>query len=619
MSTSQTRPFNILGVSALYHDSAACLIRDGEIIAAAQEERFTRKKGDASLPKNAMRWCLNTGEIAAGELDLVVFFEKPLTKFLRLLRTHTAVAPRGLKSFLMGVPLWLKEKGWSPLAIERFLVAEGFGRPRAFEFCEHHLSHAASAFYPSPFTEAAALTIDGVGEWTTTAISVGEGADLRVIYEQRFPHSLGMLYSAFTYFTGFKVNSGEYKLMGLAPYGEPRYVDRIYEHLIDLREDGSFRLNLDYFGYLGGLKMTNHKFAELFDGPPRSAESELTRREMDLARSIQVVTEEIILRMARYARAVTGKAHLVLAGGCALNCVANGKLKRAGIFEDIWIQPAAGDAGGALGAALYAWHAIRKNPRLPLDGAPDLMQGAFLGPAFTEDQICAYLDAHGYPYQRLDDEEWASAIASRVAERKVVGLFRGRMEFGPRALCARSILADARSPETQSYLNLATKFRESFRPFAPVVLQEDAHQYFEEITDSPYMLLVDQVCADRLTQVERPDPDTDLKTWVNTPRSDVPAITHVDCSARIQTIDQARNPKMHQILSAFKEQTGYGIMVNTSFNVRSEPIVCTPEDAYVCFMRTGMDTLILENLILEKVDQPVWDEGQDWREAYELD
>ena len=612
-------PYYILGVSALYHDSAACLIRDGEIIAAAQEERFSRKKGDARIPKNAMRWCLKEAGLKEGELDLVVFFEKPLTKLIRLLRTHSSVAPRGLKGFLMGVPLWLREKAWSPVAIEKFLVSEGFGRPKAFEFCEHHLSHAASAFYPSPFDEAAVLTIDGVGEWTSTALSVGEGNTLRMVYEQRFPHSLGMLYSAFTYFTGFKVNSGEYKLMGLAPYGEPNYVDLIYEHLVDLREDGSFRLNLDYFGYIGGLEMTNQRFAELFGGPARRAESALTRREMDLARSIQVVTEEIILRMARYARAVTGKRHLVLAGGCALNCVANGKIKRSGIFDDIWIQPAAGDAGGSLGAALYSWHMVRGEARRPLEGRADHMKGAFLGPAFSEAQIQEFLDARGYPYRRLEGAEWSEYIADRIAENQVVGLFRGRMEFGPRALCARSILADARSPETQSFLNLATKFRESFRPFAPVVLQEDAHDYFEAIFDSPYMLLVDQVKEARLTEAERPSPETDLKTWVNIPRSDVPAITHVDNSARIQTIDRERNPKMHEILSAFKEKTGYGIMVNTSFNVRSEPIVCTPEDAYVCFMRTGMNTLVLEGFILEKSEQPEWTEGEKWRETYELD
>ncbi len=609
----------ILGVSALYHDSAACLVRDGEIVAAAQEERFSRKKGDARLPVNAMAWCLEHGQVGEGEIDLVVFFEKPLTKFTRLLRTYSAVAPRGLQTFLMGVPVWLREKAWSPYLIERFLVKNGYGRPKAFELAEHHVSHAASAFYPSPFDEAAVLTIDGVGEWATTAICVGEGQDLRMLYQQAFPHSLGMLYSAFTYFTGFKVNSGEYKLMGLAPYGEPEYVDLIKKHLVTIRPDGSFRLNMDYFGYLDGLTMTNDRFADLFGGPPRPPESPITGREMNLARSVQVVTEEIMLAMARYARAVTGKRNLVLAGGCALNCVANGKIVREGLFDDVWIQPAAGDAGGALGAALYAWHHLRRNPRTALNGAPDRMQGAFLGPAFTSEQIRGFLDKNGLPYTRREGKEWAALIAARVAEGKVVGLFRGRMEFGPRALCARSILADARSTEMQSYLNLATKFRESFRPFAPVVLAEDAHEYFEEITDSPYMLLVDQVRKSRRLPDAARTQDTPLTDWVNTPRSDVPAITHVDGSARIQTIDAVRNPPMHAVLTAFKALTGYGIMVNTSFNVRSEPIVCTPEDAYVCFMRTGIDTLVLEDCILEKSEQPEWEEAVDWRTQYERD
>jgi len=520
---------------------------------------------------------------------------------------------------LMGVPVWLREKAWSPYLIERFLVKNGYGRPKAFEFAEHHVSHAASAFYPSPFDEAAVLTIDGVGEWATTAICVGEGHQLTMLYQQAFPHSLGMLYSAFTYFTGFKVNSGEYKLMGLAPYGEPEYVDLIKEHLVTIRPDGSFRLNMDYFGYLDGLTMTNDRFAELFGGPARAPESPITRREMNLARSVQVVTEEIMLAMARYARAVTGKRNLVLAGGCALNCVANGKIVREGLFDAVWIQPAAGDAGGALGAALYAWHHLRAHPRTPLNGAPDRMQGAFLGPAFSTEQICTFLDDNGIPYTRREGTEWADVIAQRVADGKVVGLFRGRMEFGPRALCARSILADARSTEMQSYLNLATKFRESFRPFAPVVLAEDAHEYFEEITDSPYMLLVDQVRQSRRLPDAIRTQDTPLTDWVNTPRSDVPAITHVDGSARIQTIDAVRNAPMHAILTAFKEKTGYGLMVNTSFNVRSEPIVCTPEDAYVCFMRTGIDTLVLEDCILEKSEQPEWEEAVDWRSQYEMD
>ena len=494
----------------------------------------------------------------------------------------------------------------------------GFGRPKAFEFSEHHHSHAASAFYPSPFEEAATLTIDGVGEWATTGLGVGEGHRLRMIYEQHFPHSLGMLYSAFTYFTGFKVNSGEYKLMGLAPYGEPRYADLIREHLIDLREDGSFRLDMDYFGYLDGLVMTNDRFAALFGGPARPPESPITPREMDLARSIQEVTEEVMLKMARYARAVTGKRHLVMAGGCALNCVANGRIRRAGIFDDIWIQPAAGDAGGALGAALYAWHHLRGNPRAPV-ATRDRMKGAQLGPGFSAEAIRGFLDANGLPYRELSDAERADHIASRVANEKVVGLFQGRMEFGPRALCNRSILADARSSKMQSFLNLATKFRESFRPFAPVVLEEDAPLYFEAIHDSPYMLLVDQVCQGRLVPGSGKQQDTPLVEWVNTPRSDVPAITHVDYSARIQTIDRERNPRMHDILTAFKARTGHGIMVNTSFNVRSEPIVCTPEDAYVCFMRTGIDTLILENFALEKTAQPPFEEEGDWRENFALD
>lgn len=610
---------NILGVSALYHDSAAVLLTDGEIVAAAQEERFSRRKGDARLPVNAMAWCLEKGQVKHGEIDAVVFFEKPLSKFARLIRTYTAVAPRGLQPFLMGVPVWLKEKAWSPRLIEDFLVKNGYGAPKRFEFAEHHLSHAASAFYPSPFDEAAVVTIDGVGEWATSTISVGEGQSLKMLYEQRFPHSLGMLYSAFTYFTGFKVNSGEYKLMGLAPYGEPIYVDQIKDNLIDIKEDGSFRLNMDYFGFLDSLKMTNDRFAALFGGPARAPESDLTQREMDLARSVQVVTEEIMLKMVRYAHAVTGKRTLCLAGGCALNCVANGRIVREGPFEQVWIQPAAGDAGGALGAALYAWHHVRKQPRTPLLDQPDRMRGAFLGPAFAPDDIRSFLDSNNLPYSEMPTAEVAQTVATDVADEKVVGLFRGAMEFGPRALCGRSIIADARSTKMQSYLNLATKFRESFRPFAPVVLAEDAHQYFDQITDSPYMLLVDQVRADRLLEGTKPEPGTPLTEWVNTPRSDVPAITHVDGSARIQSIDRSRNPFMHDILTAFKAQTDMGIMVNTSFNVRSEPIVCTPEDAYVCFMRTGIDTLVLENFVLRKSEQPQWDEHGDWREHYELD
>jgi carbamoyltransferase len=609
---------NILGVSALYHDSAACLVRDGEIIAAAQEERFTRKKGDASIPRQAIAYCLEAGELGPNDIDVVAFYDKPLTKLTRLMTAYTQVAPRGLKPFLMAVPVWLKEKGWVTYSIERYLKQLGFRPPRDFHIAEHHHSHAASAFYPSPYREAAIITVDGVGEWTTTAIGVGEGNHLRLVFEQRFPHSLGMLYSAFTYFTGFKVNSGEYKLMGLAPYGVPKYVDIIKDKLIALREDGSFRLDLDYFGYLDGLTMTNDRFAQLFGGPRRLPEQQITTREMDLARSIQEVTDEIMLKMARYARAVTGKQYLCLAGGVALNCVANGHILRSGIFDDIWIQPAAGDAGGAEGAALYSWYHILDNPR-HADNEHDHVRGTLLGPMFTRDQTKAFLDNNRIPYHEMELDERNRLIAEAVAGEKVVGMFQDRMEFGPRALGNRSILADARSPRMQSYLNLATKFRESFRPFAPICLVEDAPDYFEAVTSSPYMLLVDQVRTDRCIESHINRSNADLKEWVNEPRSDVPAITHVDYSARIQTVDRERSPEVHKILSEFKKLTGHGIMVNTSFNVRSEPIVCTPEDAYVCFMRTGIDVLVLDRFVLQKAEQPEWREEEDWRESFGLD
>ena len=609
---------NILGVSALYHDSAACLLRDGQIIAAAQEERFTRKKGDAGLPYHAIRYCLDEGAVGENEIDIVVFYDKPLTKFTRLLTTYAQVAPRGFRSYFMALPVWLKEKAWASLLIERCLQQSGYGVPRKFLFSEHHQSHAASAFFPSPFEDAVIITVDGVGEWTTSAIGVGEGNAIDLLFEQRFPHSLGMLYSAFTYFTGFRVNSGEYKLMGLAPYGEPRYVDRIKEHLIDIRADGSFLLNLKYFGYLSGLKMTNRRFAKLFDGPPRSPETEITAREMDLARSIQQVTEEVMLKMARYAHAVTGKKHLCLAGGVALNCVANGKILRSQIFDDIWIQPAAGDAGGALGAALYVWHQIMRQPR-DVNAALDSMQAARLGPAFSRAQIKQFLDDNKLPYEELPADRRDRYVAEAINNQQVVGMFQGRMEFGPRALGNRSILADARSPKMQSHLNLATKFRESFRPFAPMVLREDTGQYFETIRNSPYMLLVDQirdenrkaVCVDRDT--------TSLKAWVNQERSDLPAVTHVDYSARVQTVDKERAPRMHVILTEFKALSGCSVIVNTSFNVRSEPIVCTPEDAYICFMRTGMDLLVLENFVLQKKDQPPWPADDAWQSDFLMD
>ncbi len=608
---------NILGISALYHDSAACLVCDGRIVAAAQEERFSRKKHDRRIPYRAMAYCLEAGRVEKGGLDMVVFYDKPLTKFVRLLTTYGEVAPRGIKSFMMGVPAWLKGKALIPYGIERYLKRSGVGVPKDFLFAEHHLSHAASAFYPSPFESAAIVTVDGVGEWATAAVGLGKGKDLTLLFEQRFPHSIGLLYSAFTYFTGFRVNSGEYKLMGLAPYGRPVYVDKIKEHLVDLREDGSFHLNMAYFGYMSGLTMTTARFDKLFDGPPRRPESAITRREMDLARSIQVVTEEILLKIARYARSVTGQRNLCLAGGVALNCVANGKLKRSGLFDDIWIQPAAGDAGGALGAALYAWHHVLGNDRIVEQG--DAMQGAFLGPAYSHEQIKQFLDTNKLPYTVMSDEDRAAHVAGAIRDQKVVGLLQGRMEFGPRALCNRSILADPRSQKMQSYLNLATKFRESFRPFAPVVLREDSGEYFQTGPDSPYMLLVDQVRPDRCVAAPRNVDDLSMKEWVNTARSDVPAITHVDYSARVQTVDETRNPRMHAILRRFKELTGCSVLVNTSFNVRGEPIVCTPEDAYRCFMRTGIDILVLENFVLAKDDQPEWHEQRDWREEFVLD
>jgi carbamoyltransferase len=607
---------NILGISAYYHDSAACLVQDGRIVAAAQEERFTRTKHDAGLPRHAIAWCLEEGGVAGGDLHAVVFYDKPLTKLARLLDTYASVAPRGLKSFLMAIPTWIKEKAWIPLHIERFLVQAGFGRPRAFYMTEHHQAHAASAFYPSPYREAAILTVDGVGEWSCSAIGVGEGSRVRLLFEQRFPHSVGLLYSAFTHFAGFEVNSGEYKLMGLAPYGEPNYVDLIKEKLVDIREDGSIHLNVENFGFLDSLEMTNGRFSRLFGGPPRRQDAEITRREMDLARSIQVVTEEILLKMVRYARAVTGKRHLCLAGGVALNCVANGRILRSGIFDNVWIQPAAGDAGGAIGAALYLWHHILEKGR-PADDARDGMRGALLGPRYTREEIRGFLEANHRPYTVMTERDRPRLIAELLCREKVVGLFQGRLEFGPRALGNRSIIADARNPRMQSHLNLCTKFRESFRPFAPIVLREDVRSYFQTVDDSPYMLLVDELCPER--RLEPSPADLALEDRINKPRSDVPAITHVDYSARVQTVDRQPSEALHAILRAFKDLTGYGILVNTSFNVRDEPIVCTPEDAYRCFMRTGIDYLVLEDCLLDKQLQPAMNEVYDRRQQSALD
>ena len=606
----------ILGVSCFYHDSAACLVDDGEIVAAAQEERFTRKRHDQDFPLNAVRYCL--AEAGGGTVDAVAFYDKPILKFQRILETYFSVAPHGLRSFAKAVPLWLREKLWIEEKIRESLKECGIEPPEQLWYPEHHESHAASAFYPSPFQDAAVLTVDGVGEWATATIGNGEGSKLELLRQLDFPHSLGLLYSAFTYFTGFKVNSAEYKLMGLAPYGEPRYVDRILARLLDLRDDGSFRLDMSHFGYLDDLVMTSEAFDELFEGPPRRPESPVTRREMDIARSIQVVTEEVVLRMARTARQLTGKRNLCLAGGVALNCVANGRLLREKIFDELWIQPAAGDAGGAVGAALAIWHNELGKPR-SADGKHDGMSGAQLGPEFSRDQIREYLDARGYPYRELSDSEWAPAVARVVADENVVGLFQGRMEFGPRALGNRSIIADPRSPKMQSVLNLKTKFRESFRPFAPSCLEEAVGEYFELDRPSPYMMLVADVRKDRQIPAKGDERELEIHQWVNRPRSDLPAVTHVDYSARIQTVNRETSPRFHSLIAAFRDLTGCAVLINTSFNVRGEPIVCTPSDAYRCFMRSEMDYLVLGPFLLAKSEQPRWQESDNWRATLALD
>ena len=618
---------NVLGISAFYHDSAAALVQDGVLVAAAQEERFTRKKHDAAFPANAIAYCLQRGDVGtttsgSGGLDAVVYYDKPITTFVRLLKTHLRVGPKGMRSFLQAMPTWTREKLWIPYEIERGLDRIGYRAPKDMWFTEHHESHAASAFFPSPFESAAILTFDGVGEWATSSIGVGRGNSISIERQLTFPNSLGLLYSAFTYFCGFRVNSGEYKLMGLAPYGRPVYADRIYEHLLDLRDDGSFRMDMRYFNYLSGLTMTNRRFADLFDGPPRAPESDITQRELDLAASIQVVTEDIVMRMARYAANVTGERNAVLAGGVALNCVANGKLLRDGPFERLWIQPAAGDAGGAVGAALYGWHQVLGKPR-HVDGEHDSMSGAYLGPRFSSDEIAAWLDEHGYPYERCTGSERARNVASRIARGDVVGVMQGRMEFGPRALGHRSILGDPRSPAMQSTMNLKIKYRESFRPFAPAVLEEQASKVFEiePGVPSPYMLLVagvrDELRVAPEAEPERRDPD--LRKWVNEVRSTLPAITHVDYSARLQTVTAATSPEFHSIIEAFDQLTGCPVVINTSFNVRGEPIVCTPDDAYRCFMRTEMDTLVLEDCILTKSEQPEFADAGNWQTEFALD
>lgn len=608
---------NILGISAFYHDSAAALVRDGRIIAAAQEERFSRKKHDSGFPAHAVRYCLAEGGVEPDQLDAVAFYDKPITKFNRILETYMSVAPRGLSSFMMAIPLWLRQKLWIPLDIEIALEKAGIDRRVDQFFPEHHESHAASAFFPSPYPRAAILTVDGVGEWATSTLAHGVDNRVEILRELHFPHSLGLLYSAFTHFTGFRVNSGEYKLMGLAPYGQPVYVDTIRENLLDLKEDGSFRLNMEYFGYLDGLTMTNDRFAGLFDGPARKAESEISQREMDLAASIQAVTEDIVLRMARHARQMTGERHLCMAGGVALNCVANGRLLREGIFDDIWIQPAAGDAGGAVGAALMVWHQVQNQPRRA-DGRHDSMQGAYLGPAFSDEEIEEFLQARGYPARRLSEAEWPTEIAAILDGENVVGLLQGRMEFGPRALGGRSIIGDARSTKMQSIMNLKIKYRESFRPFAPSCLEERVSDYFELDRPSPYMLLVAQVRHDRCIGMEESN-TRPIRERIHQIRSDIPAITHVDYSARVQTVNRETNPRYYDLIQAFEERTGYGVIINTSFNVRGEPIVCTPEDAYRCFMRTGMDYLVLGSFLLDKNAQPEWRDKANWKEDYVLD
>jgi carbamoyltransferase len=656
---------NILGISAYYHDSAAALIRDGEIIAAAQEERFSRKKHDARFPKNAIAFCLKEAKIDLRELDRIVFYDKPLVKFERLLETYLAYAPQGFRSFLAAMPIWLKEKLYLKTMLKRDLAAIGNCKTNKLPsllFTEHHQSHAASAFFPSPFQKAAVLCLDGVGEWATTSVWLGDGNQLTPQWEIDFPHSLGLLYSAFTYYTGFKVNSGEYKLMGLAPYGEPKYVDKILNYLIDLKDDGTFRLNMDYFNYTVGLTMTNKKFDELFEGPPRQAEGKLTQREMDIAASIQVVTEEVVLRLCRTVKKELDVDYLCLAGGVALNCVANGRILREGIFKDIWIQPAAGDAGGALGAALAIWYQYCEQTRTVPDDRPlandlkeqrtsaittneeertsvvtknqavatvaksvahltchDQMRGSYLGPRFTDAEILEYLDAVQASYHRLDDAELMPQLAEILEQGNVVGWFQGRMEFGPRALGGRSIVGDPRSAKMQSVMNLKIKYRESFRPFAPSILAERVADYFEIDHSSPYMLLVAPVKASLRIPMTAEQEQLFGIEKLNIPRSEIPAVTHVDYSARIQTVHKETNPRYYDLISHFEKRSGCSVLVNTSFNVRGEPIVCTPEDAYRCFMRTEMDYLVLENYLLPKSEQIPWKQDDSWKNEFELD
>ena len=603
---------NILGLSAFYHDSAACLLQDGKIIAAAQEERFTRKKHDASFPKNAVEFCLQKGGIQVSDLDYVGFYDKPFIKFERILETYLGIAPKGIKQYLAAIPIWLKDKLWTRTNIRNKLGYSG-----TVLFAQHHESHAASAFFPSPFQEAAILTMDGVGEWATTSIASGKDNKIELLQELHFPHSLGLLYSAFTYYLGFKVNSGEYKVMGLAPYGKPIYSDLIREHLIDLKEDGSFRMRMDYFDYLGGMAMTNQKFASIFNHPARKAESNLTQKEMDIAASLQEVTEEIMLKMARHIRYLTNMKNLCLAGGVALNCVGNGKILKEKIFEKIWVQPAAGDAGGALGVALCIWHQIMGNNRLT--NGKDTMRGAYLGPHFKESEIKNFLDSNEIPYRQVNESQLTKLVATDLQKGKVVGWFQGPMEFGPRALGGRSIIGDPRNPKMQSTMNLKIKYRESFRPFAPSVLAEKVDEWFEMDEESPYMLMVAEVRKDKRISMTKEQNKLFGIDLLNVPKSQIPAITHVDYSARIQTVHEDTNKRYYDLIKEFEKETQCAVLINTSFNVRGEPIVCTPEQAYRCFMRTEMETLVLENFIIDKKDQKQHEGDNKWKLEFELD
>ncbi|MDO8281298.1 MAG: carbamoyltransferase [Thermodesulfovibrionia bacterium] len=604
---------NILGISAFYHDSAACLVQDGKIISAAQEERFTRKKHDFSFPINSIEFCLSNSGLSPSDIDFVAFYDKPFLKFERILETYLSYAPFGLNSFIKAAPLWIKQKLWT-----KELIKDDLGYNGKILFTEHHESHASAAFFPSPFQEAAFITMDGVGEWATTSFGIGKDNNINILSEIHFPHSLGLLYSAFTYYTGFKVNSGEYKVMGLAPYGEPKYKDLILTELMDLKEDGSFRMNMEYFDYCVGLTMTNRKFDKLFGSPPRKSETALTQREMDLASSVQEVTEEVMMRMTRHVHKVTGQKNLCLAGGVALNCVGNGRILREGPFENIWIQPAAGDAGNALGTALFVWYQYLENSR-KADGKKDFQQGSYLGPEFDKESLANYLKRENIPYTELKDEELPEKIADLIASENVVGWFEGRMEFGPRALGARSIIGDARSSKMQEIMNLKIKFRESFRPFAPSVIKEKVSDYFELDSESPYMLLVAPVKKD----IRREMTDNEQKLFgmekLHVVRSSLPAITHVDYSARVQTVDKDTNPLYHKMISKLGEKHGCYAIINTSFNVRGEPIVCSPEDAYRCFMRTNMDYLIMGNFLLAKNDQKPLDKDTEWQKEFELD